>query len=481
MTATVSSPGMLTVRPFNLDSATDEHPLFVVSAKSLRYFSAHTMRDVIDAHSYHYFEEEAAYVFSLDELELLMERIDGVAVARFPSRTKNVEWIWLKPRKNDSFDWREFGPPLADAHAMLQYGFKTANWSGRGRNDFAYIVSRILSPALKRPIVLSGGYGRPLVVPTGDTFHVYLWSTADRNEHSQIRAPRDAWGYRMDFRDNAFQPNQKNGIFLRYGGYIVAELCENALYVHHNLVRYGSIDEYRLMVKLCTDVVALLGSGEFKTNMDDIRQRQQKMQQEIFATIVESGIPERSQRESFELNAARENAQLARKAFFAAERRVFELEQAQLDPDVVRRRFEGEIAKLQQGRVGLVKGISFGGYGGKPSLHVFTEEIIMTDPRNNLKYRRGEYEIILNFSEGEILFFNRTKSEEIESDPHIESSGDACLGSVEGDITEYLAHYEVEAVTTLAIAFLQSPNPYDGGYGIEHFPLVKEEPTEKVA
>jgi hypothetical protein len=98
--------------------------------------------------------------------------------------------------------------------------------------------------------------------------------------------------------------------------------------------------------------------------------------------------------------------------------------------------------------------------------HIFTEDIVIYDPRRNKYYFGGQYEIIINMDNTDVKFKGGTPRQGYWTghDPHPHVSGSSsrpCLGNVSGTIAELCSRSEIYALTLVCIDFLESVNIED--------------------
>jgi len=422
------------------------------------------------------FEREKVLSFSEAELRAFLERSGLVMIERYGSGTANVEWVRIirKPSLPWLMEWK-----CANTDAFLEHQFQVGRYAGKNWRGVAYVTTRFLSPTLRRKILFEVPHGSSRECAERGAFQIYVWSTPHHGIVRNSTPPVKLWGNPVDCRDPAFQPAEHTlGVNIWDGAYSVAELFPNALYIHHDLVETGSNNELKILSHLLNETIRLLNDPVgFNALVERAREEWEQTQRTIFTTLVEHSIPARSDRHREAVTAAQDKINAALASLAAAERELFGLQQSVLDPKSVAQRFEAEILKIQQGGVALVEKILFrNGEGEVPRLCVRTKEITSVNPKTNKTHLLGRYEIIFDLQNTEhIRFNNLDRRPDNCHGPHLNEHGAPCLGNIRRDLTGYLGHFEVEAAITLAIAFLQSPNPDDAwGRNILLFPLVED-------
>jgi hypothetical protein len=380
--------------------------------------------------------------------------------------------------------------------AMLAHQFEVKQFNGEGQDKFAYLVSRILGPTVNRKIIFSVPHGVRQPYSNLGGFQVYVWSTPDETCHRDHDGwtPSCIWGYNVDHIHGPFRPDPMRpdaGMLIKDGDYAVAELFENALYIHHDLVHESTADALHIMARVLQEAANYVRNPEkLKDEICKAREAYLQKQQAEFEALVQKAIPSRAENRKGNMDAARREVARLRQQCFEAERKLFGLEHAMLDPAVVAERFRSEFAKLQQGKVAFVEKVEFRVDGDDvPQMHVYTSELTAKDTRSGKTYVLGHYRIELNldakkdeydeYYDSTIKMFNLDRQPEDYHHPHVDTDGTPCLGNLGQQLPEYVAHFEIEAAITLAIAFLQTLNPDDGGWVyIQNFPLVDQDNKE---
>lgn len=488
---TAAPLGMPAARPFSLEIA-DSAPLFMVPLRSFWSWGHRTIaKSGIDLGNYGEFENASVLGFTHAEMEELLKRTGMIMSERYGSTKKSVEWAVLAPKPDLPGDVAK----LFTDEAMLVHPFQVAHFEGDGKNTFSYLVSRMLGPVVGRKIIFGTpnlySHSRYHPYDNRGGFQVYVWSTPDENDVRTYYGPHQRiWGNVVDDDGggNAFQmssPRSDAGVLIKDGDYAVAELLENALYIYHNLAYRCTPDALRIMARVLQEAAKYLREPEmFAGELRKIREAYFAQQKEAFEALVQRAIPNRAERRSDDIAVVKGKIARLRKEYFEAERTLFGLQHAAIDPAIVAERFRSEIAKLQEGKVALVERVEFRTMGEMPQIHAYTLELSATDPDDGRVYLLGRYRIVLNLAYEEndanpILMFNLDRQPGGFHHPHVDEDGVPCLGNLDEQLPEYIAHFEIEAAITLAIAFLQTVNPEDNGYvDISRFSSGEDEGEE---
>ena len=465
-------------------------PLVVLNVYAAELDYRHLTRVGLDIEEPVRFENNDVHVFTLDELQLLLEKGGLYVSKRVPSRTEGVEWIWLK------------GAPKLAAGLLHRLGIATdlsglphvtaTIDSGNGdESDYAYLTAALLYPFIKRPIKLRVPHGvRADYCPDGP-FQIYIWSSPG-GLGKQGKPPVRVWGIKTCCRDEAFIPTgiavppgggkTHTGIALRDGAYAVAELFPNALYVHHDLVHYGDLAELELYAELLKRCQPLVARPEaLAVYLAEAERERIEAERLTFQRLIERSIEKRAERHKNAVEAAKRLVDTTKRVYFEAERKLFAERQALLDPDVVRKRFITEYEKLASGKVPLIQGVTLDlKKEGRVTIH--TGEITIEHPRDGTTRLIGGCDATYNLETGDVVsIVNRDRQPRARGmtyhTPHVfyEDGHFVCLGAIEAELAAYIAHYEIEAAAVLTVAFLQSVRN-DGQYlrFLELFPIVKK-------
>lgn len=458
--------GMPSARPFRIDGRTRE--VFLIDLDTLPGISRDALIRIGINNFSAWFAGETVACLTKRELKSFMRRTGLCIAERFGSTKPHAEWV----RFVRESEIREILPdtPLEIPPPIEVAGY----WDGADEEAFVCIIGQILGPILKRKILVS--------VPHAEHYHPYnpegafqvlIWSTPEKSTKRNVLPPPCIFDTPRDCRDEAYNPRECSGILIKDGDYAVAELFPNALYIHHDLVHGGTLSEKKIMAVLCKKVADILREPRiFDEILAKIQSRREAQQRELFCKMIEAGLSERTHRGETALEILREKVREARKKYVSLARELLHQEENLLDPKQIQEKFEQEILKIQSGQMKLVEknSIVFGDKGS--TLTVRTKPIIAYDRWTKKHHLRGRYEIKVNFEEGEIQFVNLDNSPN-QDDAHLNSDGYPCLGNIQEDMTDYIAHYEVGAAITLGIAFLESPDSSDCmGACIRDYPIV---------
>ncbi len=435
------------------------------------------------------FEGQSCCSFTEAARQRFFEMTGCIATERYGSTTTGIEYLRIGKAPELPTAVQALLPDIAP---MLDHPFEVQRFDGNGRGVFAAIASRLLGPILQRKIILNVPHGHSQEYSPRGAFQIHIWSTPHHHLERAQSLPRSIWGVRVGCDDSAFGPkelHQEGSVLIRDGKYIVAELLENALYVHHDLVHYGRDYEFELFAKLLEKAAEQLAGTE---RWEELRREAQeafaKRQRETFAAFVQKGIPQRASRHEAAVKTARQKADEARTTCMEAERELFNLQQAVNDPKMVAERFEEEFTRLSDGSLDGVVSLTLHEHDGRHHLTVRTTELTAHNRNTGKNHLLGHFEITLYLDDGSVRFTNLDRTfkgydAHNQHAPHVYQSGRPCLGNIETELATYIAHYELEAAIGLSIAFLQT-GADDGdplGRVIHSFPEVNHKTTKGVA
>ena len=164
-----------------------------------------------------------------------------------------------------------------------------------------------------------------------------------------------------------------------------------------------------------------------------------------------------------EIDIRKKNIESITKQLIAEERRLFTLE---LNLRELRNLREKNITKIVRREISAIrKNPKVAKVFTDPSLPdtliIETKRIyIYHDER---KYYLGKYKIYINIAEGTIRFDNpKWRDDHLNCiHPHIKKTGDICYGNISTEISRLIGKYELAALVTLLISFLESYNHED--------------------
>jgi hypothetical protein len=335
-------------------------------------------------------------------------------------------------------------------------GFK-----GRREEVLRWLVRDILAPAANSDVVVTNCAGSTQAPVADNKFRVFFNSAPSGKPFMDV--PDRFWGYRLHKRDKAFAPSAVGKPIVEDGGHVVGELVDRCLYVHQELIQYGTRAEAALVAKLLLEVRKELLAGN---SIDAVVERQ------IFDEFMrhrQASAQSKNKGGQPELRAAQGEFHAAIRSALAAQSDLFRTEAA--PNEELGREFD-DICKIP--KVTDVKVT-------KDHIVVKTSNLYCTDPRTNLVHDIGAFEIQIpvNGHDG-VRWFNKTRRvmKSAMNAPHVNSEGNPCLGNMKDVFPTLIARREFASAIEAAIAFVESVNVNDSwGTHINQWPVARNANT----
>lgn len=445
------------------------------------------------------FENNTAYVFTPNEFKAFSERTSLGEFKRQKSRTKNISWVWVKemvilPEKVT----RHFAPEDKEkVGGSVRFTRDSKSYCGHGDDSkdelkttkqFVHIVERTLLGALKRDICFHVPHGMCPRYKGDGEFFVHVWSAPGGLDYKTIDMPTNIFGIKTKRIDQSIVIDPKE-VVAEYGddfkfiqivdnNYVVATLFPNALYISHDATHFGSEAELEIFAIIMQKAAYLISNPEsWEEYLKEIRLARLEAEKKAFEELLTESIGRRSSRNKAALETARDKARRLGEEYFAAEREVFALEQAQYDPKAAKEKFLAEFQKLQSGKVTGVLGVNFDPTNTNKLVICFGDVVIKHPLKKGVGHHIGKCNAIVSLREGSIAIQNITYGMQDGGfhTPHVfEKDGrHVCLGNISSEMRQYLSHFELEAAATLIYAFLQSVvDDYRYVERLEAFPKV---------
>ena len=324
-------------------------------------------------------------------------------------------------------------------------------------------------------------------------FYIFIWSQVEENDLPiTVVTPRTMWGITISCMDPSFSPSGKGIPIITDENYCVAEVFENALYIHYDVCNkdVSTADEaFKKILNEFVDIYKMDSISKEKylekikiikrnadvTNFVNFIVAKNKERIITYEKAVRDSIItiEEQQREIVrQLNIIRENDVI----LLGMKNRVSSLAETSKD----------EYEKtLKIKKVTEIKCIS-------DRIEVYTKDIYIDEKditrKNKVIYHIGKF-VIYIYLDGRIRFYNKTNqgmgpgytlpkgfngnTSYNRHHPHVNSEGIACLGNLSSILPKYIADCNISVVVTLLIKFLETVYVEDGaGAGIYWWPVV---------
>lgn len=343
-------------------------------------------------------------------------------------------------------------------------------------------------PVVERDVMISVPHGCMTEIPKDSSkFHIFLWSTvgrSGRDVRDVSNTPETMCGVSVSCRDT-FTRKTSGGfeIIDDATGWVIGELFENALYIHHDITHQRRKAECTLFDAICKKAAEefLLGvySGDEEAKKKRMEARGleiEKLRKQRYVKLCGG----RRQRKIKELKDRIDNRQGHvkdyQKSLTSFMREINEkrlmligLENQKEGSDV----YMSEYEKL----ISMPKIVSVDVSGDIVKIH--TNNLYCEN--DGKTYDIGAFIIEVDTARSSVGWFNQTRVIRRGGDgnnmqaPHVGEDGRACYGNTGEIWPQLIANYEFSALAMVAIQFVESVNDTDDwGQYIVDYPLKKE-------
>lgn len=429
--------------------------------------------------------------------------LDGLIVRWTPMRI-GITGLPPCPRSEDCSRvmkvLREFIPKVVSAEgfdpAALQdhaNRVDVGEWNGEHKQTFSEMVGNILGPVWPKRFEISvpHGIGRS-PFKNSDVFHVYVWSFPGEDGQTlpSQACPSLLFGLTTSCRDSVQLPfESSNGMQIVDAGtgWVVAQVVENNLYIHHDICHYGQEEEVKLFCKILEEAAKLIPLINSPEKRQEFEKRRLEITKKNFISMSQQAMISRiDQVRAAEKKGIEDEAQ-ARSALVEAIRLQ---KMAAVELELLTSRKTNEVSAMEKEFDHLLKlphvlSVDI----GANSLLVKTDVLCCPDTRTGKVHEIGAFRISVVFGgqgRGMVRWQNTTRQVNGYRDgmqaPHVYNKGDACLGNVAETFAELIARYDVVNTVALAIQFIESANTDDqAGRFIDRWPVAKKEALKAAA
>lgn len=327
------------------------------------------------------------------------------------------------------------------------------SWNGYHSAHFAEITQRILSPVLKRPIDISVAHYRSRSYKSDNgNFQIYIWSTPSEGTQEEGPMPDTLYGHRVSCTDSPFRGSGLPQIRYKimHGNYCVAELFDDTLFIHYDICHHSDVESKVIYAHILSEVVSRMDKSWKPLTPEEIEARKRKLEEESLMRFAQNSTARIKKRKESEVSNLKELAKKLRDELFDVERELANINLG-AEPEAVKAQVLEEFRKLKEGYANIQEA-SFCG----STLTVVTSPINAKCKRSSKEYHLGRVEINIPFDSRSYLTM-RDPSGKYRI-PHTSGRGRAkvCLGTAESDINSYRANYEMLAVVSFMVAFLEN-------------------------
>jgi hypothetical protein len=496
--------GMPHARPLSVPTA--EYPYYRVCVKgSEADFSVEALQQGLGSKYRHkrplftgsvHTEKDSNYIYFLkDELRLFMQRLN-LTIERMLAIDIHVFEVDIE-RQRELHEYMGTSEHCVGRDVVPSHPFEVYNpggWDGYLRREAVALITHILSPALKKKVMIENHHGKDVEYSARGAFRVLLWASPYASIRNRgDKAPAKIWDIPTSCRDSYLVQDCHAPVAasqrIMSGEYVVAELFANALYIYHDIVHCQKENELRILEQILLRARALACSPEEYAALEaafEVERRERQVK--LFTKFVTTALPARAKRHEDLVKATRVAAETARRDYLDIERRYFEIVASHTDPAVLEARLRAEIERLQSGKVARVTSISLEEGGEGLVCKIYTDEMRVLNPRTNKVHILGRACIVAYLAEKRVRILNLDRTVTYGGGyhhfPHVGQEGRICMGNTEYQFGQYLAHYELEALVTLAIIFLESIQLEGDAWSqgtIDKFPILETETMPAMA
>ena len=337
----------------------------------------------------------------------------------------------------------------------------------------------------------------PKSSPT-NLFYIFIWSQIEENDLPvTVNTPRTMWGYPTSCGDPSFSPSGKGIPIITTENYCVAEVFENALYIHYDICHkdVSAADMvYKKILEKFVNIYKMDPSSKEKYLKEvEIIKRNKTM-----LDFVDFIVAKNKERIAYYENSLQEIARIIEDHQREIVNQLDKRGDNEVTLSVIKSRLSSfaETSKDEYEKIVKINKVTEI-QCRSDHIEIFTKDIYIDEKdisrKNNVIYYIGKF-VISIYLDGRIRFFNKTNQgmgpghtlpkgfngniSYNRHHPHVNADGIACLGNLSSVIPKYIANCNISVLVTLLIKFLETVYVEDGaGAGIYWWPVVdkKEE------
>ena len=362
-----------------------------------------------------------------------------------------------------------------------KFSVSIEKWNGENSNSFKKLAQEILTPVIKRNVIISVPHGETKEPIIDGKFRIWIWSSPSGIGSRNQSTPKEMWGVKVDCADSSFAPSGEGVAIIDLNGWPAAELIgETNLYIHHDICHFGRDRELEIFRHILEETVVALtmppkekAERQKKLAEEKRKHARQAYAQECSARLQKS-LAELENKISNDNEKMRELQQSIVNTIRSVKESKLQLEHLASFRSRTHELYGQEFDKLL-----TVKGVRDVNISNG-IITVFTDILYCVDPRTDKRHEIGAFriEIYTDGSNDGVHWYNLTRlvegyKKEMQA-PHVFPDGKACLGSAQEVFPELIANYEFAAVAMLAIQFVESVNTDDSaGKHIDKWPIAR--------
>jgi hypothetical protein len=361
-----------------------------------------------------------------------------------------------------------------------------AEWDGRGRQKYVDIIKE----------EFEGIYNRVLItVPNGDPdepkdteneLNIRIWSSPDPaaeigGPELKTRPPEKLFGKKVLCQDYSFEPS-KGSIQIKdpESDFVMMEYVKpNYLYFTWDAVEKDAVSSLHIFQECIKLFKEEIGVDNLKKEVSAIAQKRAEEERKRLIEFVRKAMDAEFKEARDRVKTLTDEIETHRKNL-TNKLRERENKMILVDSPMcvdLEKRANKIIRDLYA--LNHVKNVIPVDQG----IHVFTDEIRVTDPRTNRIHILGEFRIeISNRSDQDVRIFSETYKTGISAynsgmqAPHVFPDGRPCLGDLVQSLPEAQARHDYSTVANLVILFLEHVNTDDAaGRHVHKWPRLEED------
>ena len=346
------------------------------------------------------------------------------------------------------------------------------SWNGKMKEEFIEMTERLLLPLFDKKIVVTVPHGMFSTENTNpNEFHIKIGSQMDKPNAEIVDKPLTYWGIKIDCPDYFHSPSGKGIEIIESDGFCVAELLDNTLFIHHDLIHFGEEDaierQLAILQKIYENVITI------RSDPKEYEKIKQEREIKSFCKILnQSGNKKLS-------NAIKMIDKLDRQVEeyrgylvtshrdligYLKERNYLEKHGTSVTEAEVKKQWE-ELKHIKE-----VSNVSI---GSSSNLEFDVDKIHI--PYEEETYEVGPFHVSINFPNAIISIISTgvKGKRDGKAHPHVNSNGTVCFGNLHEAVTSALTNYEFLVIINLILELLHNYTSSDAYEPLIYFKKVK--------
>jgi hypothetical protein len=355
---------------------------------------------------------------------------------------------------------------------------KVESWNGQGMNQFVQLTEKMLLPVIKKDIILSvpHGYNSPLNLNPNE-FHIRIWSQIPYDGDLPEFSPTHYWGIPISCQDSFFGSSGTGVDIFDSDGQIAAELIENTLYIHHDLVHYGETDRMRNQLAILTKIYE--STINFYKNPGEFERIKRDRELIEFSNMLKNMTTKRINTATKNLDKQTRTVEEYRNYLVGAVREQMHcLQELNFLNDPKFSGISDEVVAKQWKELKSIPGIT-GVTVSRGKINVTTELIYIVSEEST--YELGPFGIIIDTVNNSVkaTTYGAKGTRTGCYHPHINSGGSICFGNLSDAITSALIKLDIPVLVNLIFELLNNYTSGDAYEQIIYFKNIKNGTKEE--